>query len=123
MCSAAGCELPVDRKFDGINLVPFLQDNSPESPHPYLFWRTDFNKAVRHGSWKLIWNDRDDQVFLYDLEIDSSERDNLAARNPGMVEELKRKILEWETEMKDPSWPGVMQFRLEIEGDTTWWAI
>jgi len=121
--NVAGCQLPSDRNFDGVNLIPFAQDNTLDPPHPYLFWRTDFNKAVRHGNWKLIWNDRDNQVFLYNLLTDPSELSNLSVSQHKKAEELKQKIVEWEVEMKDPMWPGVMQFRFEFKGDTTWWAI
>ena len=119
----AGCELPLDRTIDGVNLLPFTLGDSLGLPHPYLFWRTDFNKAVRHFNWKLVWNDRDNQVFLYDLDSDPSEQRNLAAEHSEKTLELQHKILEWESEMKDPMWPGVMQFQFEIDGDTTWWAI
>ncbi len=121
--SVAGCKLPGDRSYDGIDLVPYIQSVSLDQPHPTLFWRTDFNKAVRQDHWKLIWNERDNQVFLYNLEIDPSEQSNLFTKHHKKTEELKKKIIEWETEMKDPLWPGVMQFKFEIDGNTTWWAI
>jgi len=121
--SVSGSEIPVDRACDGVDLMPYLKGERSTLPHDALFWRTDFNKAVRSGPWKLIWNERDDQLFLYNLERDLPELDNQALSNPGKAEELKKMILEWEKEMKPPRWPGVMQFEFNINGETTWWSI
>jgi arylsulfatase A-like enzyme len=121
--AAAGCHLPSDRPVDGRDLLPYLSGETKESPHPELFWRTDFNKAVRSDRYKLIWNQRDDQVFLYDLKMDPCESRNLAENYPEKVAQLQEKILEWELEMREPMWPGVMQFIFDINGEITRWAI
>lgn len=107
---------------DGINHIPHL-DNPVKGPHEYLYWRTDFNKAIRSGKWKLIWNTRDHQVFLFDLSGDNYEQENVAAAFPEVVEELQQVYEEWEQQMQPPLWPGVMEFRFENYGETTWWAI
>jgi len=120
---AAGCPLPADRPVDGVDLLPYLLGLEKGYPHPALFWRTDFNKAVREGKWKMVWNERDQQVFLYDLEVDPGEDHNRAGQDPERVEELKKRIMEWEDDMKDPLWPGVMQFIFDIDGEITRWAI
>lgn len=120
---AAGCKLPSGRTIDGINLIPYLVEEKDTVPHEYLFWRTDFNRAARKGEWKLVWNQRDDQVFLYNLNEDPGEELDLSNAHPERVEALKSKILEWESEMMDPMWPGVMEFRNETDGEVSWWAI
>jgi arylsulfatase A-like enzyme len=121
--SVAGIGLPDDRVCDGIDLVPLLAaEDATQSPRP-LFWRTDFNKAVRLGPWKMVWNDRDGQLFLYNLENDPGEQNNLASGNSGKVKEIQQLFEEWESEMKDPMWPGVMEFRFDLEGESTLWAI
>jgi arylsulfatase A-like enzyme len=121
--SVTGSDVPGDRKIDGIDLMPHLLGWSPESPHQQLFWRTDYNKTIRQGAYKLVWNARDQQTFLYDLENDPSEQEDLSARYPDLTRKLKDSILDWEKEMKAPLWPGVMEFRFDIDGQVTWWAI
>jgi arylsulfatase A-like enzyme len=121
--SMAGVQLPSDRNYDGIDLLAVLGNNETTGSERPLFWRTDFNHAVRSGPWKLIWNERDKQVFLYDLEKDPGEHMNLAPGMPGKVTELQQMIRQWESEMKDPMWPGVMEFRFDLDGETTLWAI
>lgn len=119
----AGCAPPEDREFDGVNLIPFLQGTNLDLPHRQLFWRTDFNKSVRRGPYKLVWNNRDQQVFLFDLSKDPSEQRNLSGEQPELTRELQDAILEWEEQMVPPLWPGVMEFRFETDGEETWWAI
>ncbi|MDF1571522.1 MAG: sulfatase-like hydrolase/transferase [Bacteroidales bacterium] len=118
-------------QLDGTNLLPFLNgithvshmDNPVKGPHEYLCWRTDFNKAIRTGKWKLIWNTRDKEVFLFNLEENNYEMENVAAMFPDVVEELQQVYEEWEQQMQPPLWPGVMEFKFENYGETTWWAI
>lgn len=119
----AGCDLPEDRTYDGIGLIPYLQNNGLVYPQRLFFWRTDFNKAVRQGDWKLVLNDRDDQVFLFNLVDDPGEEVNLASQNNAIVESMKEKLREWESELKEPMWPGVMEFKFDVDGEITWWAI
>lgn len=120
--SAAGISLPSDRTIDGVDLFKCVGD--PESiPHEYTFWRTDFNRAVRTPEWKLIWNERDGQVFLYRITQDKGERENLAGHYPEVVSDLMERYDAWEREMQPPLWPGLMEFKFDIDGEVTWWAI
>ena len=123
-CAAeAGVDLPGDREYDGLNLVPLLAEGDIIWPERPLFWRTDFNKAVRYGPWKMVWNTRDEQLFLYNLADDPGEQKNLAADHTERVKELKGLLRTWESGLKDPMWPGVMEFRFDINGEETLWAI
>jgi len=119
----SGVSMPDDRVMDGVNLIPYLNREKEGSPHKALYWRTDFNKSVRYGQWKFIWNVRDEQVFLFHLEKDREELENLADQHPDLVGKLKKEILIWEQGLEDPAWPGVMEIRFDINGEITWWAI
>lgn len=111
-----------DRKTDGIDLIKLL-DSPEQTSHEYLFWRTDYNKAIRSEEWKMIWNTRDEQVFLYDISENNFERKNVAGENSQVIGNLKKIYEEWEKEMKEPLWPGVMEIKFDIDGIETWWAI
>src|SRR5262249_40592255 len=96
----AGAKPPVDRPFDGINLLPILTGEKSEEPRT-LFWRIDKagrkQKAVRHGNWKYI---QDGNVeMLFDLAADISERRDRSYQHPQVFEELKRHLAGWEAEM------------------------
>ena len=121
--ATSGIEEPSDRVLDGIDLMPFINGQIDGSPHKMFYWRTDFNKSIRYENWKLIWNARDKQVFLFDLATDKAEEINLAHKNKELVQKLINEINQWEKGLKDPAWPGVMEILFEINGQETWWAI
>lgn len=114
----SSCNVPPPQNilFDGVDLIPYLSGEKTQPPHEYLFWRTDFNKTVRNGKWKLIVNTRDDLLILYDLEADKQEKYDLKTKHPEIAEHLLTKLTEWESELKPPSWPGVMEYEEEIDG-------
>ena len=116
--SLAACNIPVPgmRAIDGVDLMPFISGERTGAPQEYLFWRTDFNKTVRHGQWKLILNTRDGISLLFNLESDKQEKRNLGPEYPEVVSQLLEKLAGWESEMKPPAWPGVMEYEQEING-------
>jgi len=120
---ASGCEVPADRPFDGVDLFPGLLDNERGDIPRDLIWRTDYNHALVSGSWKFIWNHRDQQEYLFHLDDDPGEQNDLSAQYPELVESFKSRILKWSSEMKQPLWPGVMDFIYEDEDGITLWAI
>ena len=65
----------------------------------------------------------EDLVLLFDLESDPYERQNIAAANPEIVNELLGALINWEQEMASPLWPPVMHFRMEVWGRPYWFAI
>jgi arylsulfatase A-like enzyme len=99
----AGGELPKDRPYDGVNLMPYLTGQKKTSPHEILCWRNGPNAAIRKGSWKLF--KAGDNYWLFDLSKDVGEQKNLAAQLPKFVEELKKELVKWEAQMKEPLWP------------------
>jgi len=121
--SVAGCDLPEDRQQDGINLVPLVLDLENEAPPRELIWRTDYNHALISGSWKFVWNKRDQQEFLFNLENDPGEQMNLSTEYPELVANFKKRILQWSSEMQDPLWPGVMDYIFDKDEELTLWAI
>jgi len=81
-----------DYPLDGASLLK-------ESRGRELFWRMKFRsqKAMRSGSWK--WLSIEGNEFLFDLSRDARERANLAQRQPGMFEELKRRFAAWDSSL------------------------
>ena len=90
-----GAEIPQDRKIDGKDILPVLQDGA-KSPHEALFYhRGKHLCAVRSGDWKLMVVDfvdrkRVDGVYtLYNLKDDIGERVDVKDQHPEVVERLK----------------------------------
>jgi arylsulfatase A-like enzyme len=115
--AAAGAQLPKDRIYDGVDLLPFITGKSAEGPHPILYWKADHVCTIRKGQYKLIWSTRDKWLELYDLAADHAEKNNLAAQLPEKVKELQQDFENWNSTMPaKPMWPRIMDYRCVIHG-------
>ena len=110
VAAAIGIDLPSDRKYDGVNLLPYVNGETVQLPHEALYWRSDFNKAIRKGDWKLIVNEYDNTNQLYNLKTDSVESNNLYTAKPAVAKDLLHSLDEWEKEMIKPLWPRVVNY-------------
>jgi arylsulfatase A-like enzyme len=99
--AAAGVAAPADVDTDGVDLVPFLDGSSKDSPHQALFWRYGAPSAVRKGDWKLV-KDAAGNAQLFDLASDVGEATDLAPARPEVVSELERVLAEWQAELMPP---------------------
>lgn len=84
-------------KSDGISLLPALTGNEDvQIHHQYLYWEYDNQQAVRMGDWKAYRKVspknkdlKDNEIELYDLKNDPSEKNNIAKQNPQIVNNVK----------------------------------
>ncbi len=91
-CELAGIEVPDG--IDGISYLPALKQKE-QPAHESLYWEfmaKGGKQAIRKGEWKLVRNDvisnPPGTIELYDLKEDLQEEQNLADRNPEIVDEL-----------------------------------
>jgi arylsulfatase A-like enzyme len=115
--AAAGIALKPEWNLDGVDLLPFLRTDKPESPHGMLYWRLGGMMAIRSGDWKLVkssegplraagpaeFNDLS-SAELYNLASDIGEKNNLAATQPAKVRELADAWQRWNRQLAKPSW-------------------
>lgn len=103
-----GATVPDGHAIDGKSLLPILKDPDAPSQHGAFHWQQKNQWAVRDGDWKLVVNaldtDRspvegDDKIFLSNLSQDASERRNVAADNPEVVERLTQLHEAWEQDV------------------------
>lgn len=94
--AAVGIRYRGDEKLDGKNLLPYLKGKS-DSPHKILFWRYSDGAgyAVRKGRYKMLLSGYKGEFFLFDIENDPYEHENLAMKMPEKLEELKADYAEW----------------------------
>ena len=83
---------------DGTALTPLLFERKGLAERD-LFWRKGENWAVRRGPWKLVGSDGN--MELFNLDDDAGERENLAAQNPALAQELRASFENWERDV-DP---------------------
>ena len=95
----AGAELPADRVIDGKDIWPLMSGTpGAKSPHEaFFYYRGNNLEAVRSGKWKLR---RTKKPELYDLDADISEKNNLAAKHPGIVKRLSDMMDKFDRELK-----------------------
>lgn len=117
--AAAHGSLAKDRPYDGVDLLPYLSKRTKAVPHQAIFWRYGQNKAVRKGPWKLFYYGQEDRYYLFNLDGDIAERNDLAAANPAKVAELKQDLGTWEKGTIKPAWAdgGLPQFKPGKEGN------
>lgn len=98
--AAAGITMPKDKKYDSINLLPYLGSEKPGVIHERLFWSDGERQAVREHNWKLVRNPN--KAFeLYDLDKDRGETMNVATRYPDMTTRLNVLLGTWCQEMPE----------------------
>jgi arylsulfatase A-like enzyme len=91
-------------KLDGVNLLPYLAGENKTRPHETLYWRIDGMWAIRHGDWKLVHGQANDEApELFNLAVDVSEKNNLAATEPTRVQELQKMWYSWNAEQAPPA--------------------
>lgn len=102
---AAGAKPPAGRAFDGMDILQAVAMHSPVQKRT-LFWRArrgDWTrKAVRAGSLKYINLQNGDNVkeYLFDLERDPAEKNNLFNEQEENVLRLKKLLYNWEQEVR-----------------------
>ncbi len=127
--AATGSQLPNDRVYDGLNLIPYLT-GSQVSPPRTLFWRwfglgkdgppcdlTGVTTKSSGGSPGTIWAVRSGSLTLvseraslskppalYNLQTDIGEKQDLALARPADVATLKSLYDQWNSQTIPPLW-------------------
>ncbi len=109
ICAAAGVSLPADDCFDGVNILPFLIDETKYPDHGTVFWQMDLyrhlqrhypkpkpyaTEIVRKGNWKMLAL-YGKPVELYDIEADILEQKNLLYEKAEIIESLRKELNIW----------------------------
>ena len=82
--------------FEGISLAGTISGNATElSRESPIFWAHNKGRAVRAGDWKLVSVGKGDWE-LYNLSVDGTELNDVAAKNPVKVAELTEAFRKWE---------------------------
>ena len=116
IAAAAGAPLPTDRPIDGVNLLPYVERGKAGAPHDVLFWRDGSYQVVIANGWKLQVADRPKKTWLYHLEVDPTEREELSAREPAKVAELKALLDAHNAQMApQPLWPSFLEMPITVD--------
>ncbi|MBC8218545.1 MAG: arylsulfatase, partial [Planctomycetes bacterium] len=112
-CDIGGATYPATYKgsrivpIEGKSLLPIFNGRQRKG-HEAIFWEHEGNRAVRKGKWKLV-SKHPGRWELYDLEADRTELNNLAEKQPRVVEELKALYNAWAKRSFVTPWPELQK--------------
>ncbi|HIM31776.1 MAG TPA: N-acetylgalactosamine-6-sulfatase [Planctomycetes bacterium] len=104
-------DAPQNVAFDGQRLPEVLTGKTAASRTGPLFFRRPPDRdafygipdlpdlAIRDGDWKLLCEYDGSDVLLFQLAEDPSEKNNVSAGHPAVVERLTTKVLAWHAKM------------------------
>lgn len=109
----AGAELPADRVYDGVNLLPYISGKSTSNPHDHLFWQRGFSKAIRDNEWKLCINEEALDTVLFNIKADPYETSDVFKKNESIARQLANVHREWSLQLPAPLWPSMIYYQFE----------
>ena len=113
-CELAGAKLPNSYQPDGLSQVAVLKGATAPLRTKPLFWRMDgawpprkeapyhwVTYAVVDRQWKFLSNAAGSHVELYDIAKDPLEKEDRAAAQPEMVQEIRTKLETWKSTLPE----------------------
>lgn len=111
----AGAQVPDDRVIDGVDLLPYIRGENPGQPHDTLFWRSGHYEVVIDNGWKLQRADRPDKIWLFNLDRDPTEQDEVSSQYPEKVDELEALLDQHNSNLPPSMWPSVVEMPVTID--------
>ncbi len=105
--AAAGIQKSAGLELDGINLLPHLKGKHPVwNLDRNLYWRYSDGAgiALRQGNLKMVYSAFKHDFFLFDLDKDPYEQNNLAKVYPEKLEAMKNVHADWNAELMNALW-------------------
>lgn len=110
--------LAKDRVYDGVNLLPYLDNTTDSLPHNVFYWRNGYSKAIRKDEWKLYINNKNKIVLLFNLAVDREELHDLSKQYPEKLKELQKQLQQWEDEQCiKPRWKSGADVLIDVNGE------
>ncbi|MEM7143705.1 MAG: sulfatase-like hydrolase/transferase [Verrucomicrobiota bacterium] len=83
-------------RIDGFDMLPVLKGDA-ESQRKDMFWKRKDSLGARVGPWKYVVMNGNE--YLFNLEDDLGEQNNLATEKPEVLARLKKNFAAWLKEM------------------------
>ena len=118
--SAGGAALPIDRKIDGIDLLPFANGEAQGVTHERLFWRSGASQTALVDGWKLNVSRPRGAVsrrWLFDLRADPTEQVDLSEKRPDKLAELEAALEAHNAEQAPSMWPSSGSMAINLDKD------
>ncbi len=104
-------------KFDGVNLLPFLDGRNAGPPHQSLYWRFGSQMAIRQGDWVLVRPSQGTREYeniaktpmLFNLKDDIGQERDLSKTHPDRVRAMQADWDRWNAGLMPPRWPATFR--------------
>jgi arylsulfatase A-like enzyme len=104
IASIVDYDLSSQKAVYGINILDHLLTGNELSERFFYYYSAQGKiEGIRIGPWKLL--KRQEDLYLFNLEEDISEKFNLAEKYPDMVEELSSQLIEFDQQMEEQMRP------------------
>ncbi|NIJ45938.1 arylsulfatase A-like enzyme [Wenyingzhuangia heitensis] len=115
--AAANIEAPPSKKIDGVDLTSILTKKNKTLKERPMFWQYSGGEgyAVRDENYKLIYSYYKKDTYLFDIEKDELEQNNIASEHPKVVAELTAKYKKWAKDNAQPLWEDAHLFNCNRE--------
>ena len=115
IASAANAQIPMDRKIDGVDLIPYIKGEKIANPHQTLFWRSGNHQAVLHENWKYLISKKEGTKWLFDTDQDPLERNNLININQEKTLQIESLLAMFNSEQANPLYPSSTELPVLID--------
>jgi arylsulfatase A-like enzyme len=113
--AAAGVPVPTDRKIDGVDLLLAASGQGSIDRFRTLYWRSGGLRVALSQGWKLQHDPRRDKLWLYDLNTDPTERNNLFEQEPSRGIELFKRLEAHDKDLGPPAFPAIVEGAIPID--------
>lgn len=111
-------QLPDDRVYDGVDLMPFINDTEKGFPRESLYWRADYLYVMRNKDFKFLMSKRDNWAELYHISKDKYEHFDLNKTSSDTLKAMLKDYNRWQEGLSEPMWPRLIDVKFEIDGKT-----
>jgi arylsulfatase A-like enzyme len=111
----AGASMPTDRKLDGTDILPYLRGEMEGEPERPLFFKDGTYAFVIKDGWKLQMDNMTSSNWLFDLNQDPTEQQNLIEEESLKRNEMTTLLEEFIAEQAKPLWEGALHAPVTID--------
>jgi arylsulfatase A-like enzyme len=125
-------DVAAKEKFEGANLADLLLHGKAPAPRALYWHQPHYTNqggrpagAIRDGNWKLLEHYENGACELYDLAGDPGESNDLSAKEPARVAELRGKLEKWRRAVgaqrmtANPKFSGKLHKQLYLDADVS----
>lgn len=98
IATLSGYPFKGSKKIDGLDITKALTEDAPSPRSEFIHYTSQGQLAgIRQGKWKYLNVKKTE--YLFDLDADISEKNNLAESSPEKVATMKKRMLELDAEI------------------------